>query len=206
MRLVWLLGALTLLGAEPLPFTASVSTPRWADLRFTYRGGCPVAPAQLRLVRVRYWGFDGSAHVGALVVNRRVTADVVAVFRRLYTGRFPIRRMAPMSAYRGNDDASLAADNTSAFNCRAAIGSTTGSWSMHAYGLAIDVNPVENPYLLAGQPRPPAGRRYLDRSRLRPGMAVAGGVLVRAFESRGWQWGGRWRGSPDYQHFSTNGR
>jgi hypothetical protein len=111
-----------------------------------------------------------------------------------------------MSAYRGNDDASLAADNTSAFNCRAAVGSTTGSWSMHAYGLAIDVNPVENPYLLAGRPRPPAGRRYLNRSRIRPGMAVAGGVLVRAFESRGWKWGGRWRGSPDYQHFSTNGR
>ena len=206
MRLVWLLGALSLLGAEPPPFTASVSAVRWADLRFTYRDGCPVPPAQLRLVRVRYWGFDRQAHLGSLVVNRRAAGDAVAVFRRLYAARFPIRRMIPMSAYRGNDDASLAADNTSAFNCRAAIGSATGSWSMHAYGLAIDVNPVENPYLLAGQPRPPAGRRYLDRSRVRPGMAVAGGVLVRAFESRGWKWGGRWRGSPDYQHFSTNGR
>jgi hypothetical protein len=201
-----LLSALSLAGAEPPQFTSSVAAVRWAHLRFTYRAGCPVAPAGLRLVRVAYWGFDGKPHVGSLVVNRRVTADVVAVFRRLHAARFPIRRMAPVSAYRGDDDASMAADNTSAFNCRAAVGSTTGSWSLHAYGLAVDVNPVENPYLLAGRPRPLAGRRYLDRSRVRPGMAVDGGVLVRAFESVGWGWGGRWRGSPDYQHFSTTGR
>jgi D-alanyl-D-alanine carboxypeptidase len=200
------LSALSLVRAEHPQFTSSVSAVRWADLRFTYRAGCPVPPAQLRRVRVSHWGFDGRAHVGTLVVNRRVAGDVVAVFRRLYGARFPIRRMIPVSAYRGDDDASMAADNTSAFNCRAAVGSTTGSWSMHAYGLALDVNPVENPYLLGGRPRPPAGRSYLDRSRVRPGMAIAGGVLVRAFESVGWRWGGRWRGSPDYQHFSTNGR
>jgi hypothetical protein len=76
---------------------------------------------------------------------------------------------------------------------------------MHAYGLAIDVNPVENPYLLAGRVHPRAGRAYLDRSRYRPGMAVPGGLLVRTFASAGWQWGGRWTGSPDYQHFSATG-
>ena len=205
MRVVALLaGALSLLGAPP-KFSASVSAVRWSDLRFSYRAGCPVAPAQLRLVRVRHWGFDGRPRSGSLVVNRRVTGDVVAVFRRLYAARFPVRRMTPVSAYRGDDDASMAADNTSSFNCRAAVGSAAGRWSMHAYGLAVDVNPVENPYLLGGRPRPPAGGRYLDRARVRPGMAVEGGVLVRAFESVGWLWGGRWR-SPDYQHFSTNGR
>jgi hypothetical protein len=201
-----LLSALSLAGAEPSQFTSSVSRVRWDDLRFTYRVGCPVPPAQLRLVRVGHWGFDGKARVGSLVVNHRVTGDVIAVFRRLYAARFPIRRMVPVSAYRGNDDASMAADNTSAFNCRAAVGSPTGSWSMHAYGLAVDVNPVQNPYVLGGRPLPPAGRRYLDRARVRPGMAVEGGVLVRAFTSIGWSWGGRWRGSPDYQHFSTTGR
>ena len=206
MRLAWLLGALALTGSEPPPFTAAVSAVRWPDVRYTYRAGCPVPPAQLRLVRVVYWGFDGRPHVGSLVVNRRVTGDVVAVFGRLYRARFPIRRMVPVSAYRGDDDASMAADNTSAFNCRAAVGSPTGSWSMHAYGLAIDVNPVENPYLIAGRPRPPAGGRYLNRARPRPGMAVRGGLLVRAFAERGWKWGGRWSGSPDYQHFSTTGR
>jgi hypothetical protein len=192
--------------AAPAPrFTAEVAPVRWADLRFSYRAGCPVGPAELRAVRLSYWGFDGRARVGLLVVNRRVTREVVTVFRRLYRARFPIRRMVPVSRYRGSDDASAAADNTSGFNCRAAVGSTTGSWSMHAYGLAIDVNPVENPYVLGSRVLPPAGRRYLDRARRRPGMAVAGGVLIEAFARVGWKWGGTWTGSPDYQHFSTTG-
>jgi hypothetical protein len=185
-------------------FGASVAPVSPAELRYSYRSGCPVPPAQLRTVRLSHWGFDGRAHRGALVVNRRVTADVVAVFRRLYDARFPIRRLRPVSAYRGSDGASMAADNTSGFNCRFVSG--TRSWSMHAYGLAIDVNPVENPYVSGGRGSPPAGRRYLDRDEARPGMAVEGGVLVRAFEARGWKWGGRWPGSPDYQHFSTTGR
>jgi hypothetical protein len=97
----------------------------------------------------------------------------------------------------------MAADNTSGFNCRFVLG--TRRWSQHAYGEAIDVNPVENPYVQGSRVRPPEGRRYLDRSRVRPGVAVAGGVLVTAFAAVGWQWGGRW-GTPDYQHFSTTGR
>jgi D-alanyl-D-alanine carboxypeptidase len=192
--------------AAPAPrFTAEVTPVRWADLRYSYRAGCPVGPAQLRTVRLSYWGFDGRAHVGKLVVNRWVTRDVITVFRRLHAARFPIRRMAPLAAYRGSDDASMAADNTSGFNCRPAVGSTTGAWSTHAYGLAIDVNPVENPYLLGSRVLPPAGRRYLDRTRRRRGMAVERGVLVTAFAEVGWRWGGRWTGSPDYQHFSTTG-
>ncbi len=194
------------LAAAPAPFAASVSPVRWADIRHSYRAGCPVAPADLRTVRLTYRGFDGRAHTGALVVHRRVTADVTTVFRQLYAAGFPIRRMRPVSDYRGSDDASMAADNTSAFNCRRAVGSATGSWSMHAYGLAVDVNPRENPYVLGGRVLPPAGRPYLDRTRPRPGMAVAGGALVEAFASVGWSWGGTWSGSPDYQHFSTSGR
>ncbi len=190
----------------PVPFTAAVQPVRAADVRFSYRTGCPVTPAQLRVVRLSYWGFDGRPHAGRLVVNRRVTGDVVAVFRRLYAARFPIRRMVPVSVYHGSDDASMAADNTSAFNCRRAVGSRTGRWSAHAYGEAIDVNPVENPYVLNGRALPPAGKAYLNRTRSRAGMAVAGGVLVKAFESVGWKWGGRWTASPDYQHFSTTGR
>ena len=191
--------------AQPPPFAATISPVRWPELRHSYRTGCPVAPAELRTVRLAYWGFDGRRRIGVLVVHRRVAADVAAVFRRLYAARFPIRRMRPVSAYGGSDDASMAADNTSAFNCRRAVGSATGAWSAHAYGLAVDVNPVENPYLAGGRVLPPSGRAYLDRSRARRGMAVAGGVLVRAFAARGWAWGGRWRGTPDYQHFSTIG-
>jgi hypothetical protein len=190
----------------PVPFTAAILPVTAADVRFSYRAGCPSAPAQLRAVRLSYWGFDGRPHVGRLVVSGRVTGAVVTVFRRLYAARFPIRRMVPVSAYRGSDDRSMAADNTSGFNCRRAVGSATGGWSMHAYGEAIDVNPVENPYVLGSRVLPPAGRRYLDRTRRLPGMAVDGGVLVRAFASVGWRWGGRWTASRDFQHFSTNGR
>jgi hypothetical protein len=113
--------------------------------------------------------------------------------------------MRPIDAYGGNDERSLAADNTAAFNCRYAVASGPKRWSAHAYGFAIDVNPVENPYLLNGRVHPRAGRAYLDRSRVRRGMAVRGGLLVSAFTSVGWQWGGRWTGSPDYQHFSATG-
>jgi D-alanyl-D-alanine carboxypeptidase len=190
----------------PVPFSALVQPVRAADVRFSYHRGCPVTPAGLRLVRLSYWGFDGRPHTGRIVVSRRVTGDVITVFRRLYAARFPIRRMVPVSAYRGSDDASMAADNTSGFNCRRAVGSRTGGWSMHAYGEAIDVNPVENPYVLGSRVLPPSGRRYLDRGRRLRGMAVEGGVLVKAFEAVGWRWGGRWTGSRDYQHFSTTGR
>ena len=166
---------------------------------------CPVTPPQLRLVRLRYWGFDGAAHEGALVVNAAVVPDVVAIFRRLYVQRFPIRRMEPIDAYRGSDDASMAADNTSAFNCRNAVAAGPRRWSVHALGEAIDVNPVENPYLEGGKVLPPAGAPFLDRRSLRPGMAGRAGALVRAFAASGWQWGGRWTSSPDYQHFSKTG-
>ena len=192
--------------AAPSPrFTATVSQARWADLRSSYRAGCPVGPSELRVVRLAHWGFDGRRHRGSLVVSRRVAQDVVKVFERLYAARFPIRRMVPVSRYRGSDDASMAADNTSGFNCRHAVGSSAGRWSVHAYGEAIDVNPVENPYVLGSRALPPAGARYADRARLRPGMAVPGGALVEAFAAVGWSWGGRWAGAPDYQHFSTTG-
>jgi hypothetical protein len=198
---LWLAAGAT---AAPPRFSATVSPPRWADLRHSYRAGCPVGPADLRTIRLTHWGFDGRVHDGAIVVHRRVAGDVVAVFRRLFAARFPLRRARPVSAYRGSDDASMAADNTSGFNCRFVAG--TRSWSMHASGLAIDVNPVENPYVSGGRVSPPAGRRWLDRGDARAGMAVEGGALVRAFEAVGWSWGGRWAGTPDYQHFSATGR
>jgi D-alanyl-D-alanine carboxypeptidase len=193
-------GASAAAGAAP-EFRAKVNTVRWDDLRFTYHAGCPVGPSQLRTVEVSYWDFSGEPKVGRVVVARRVADDVVAVFRQLWAKRFPIRRLRPISAYRGDDDASMAADNTSGFNCRFVAG--TKHWSMHAYGEAIDVNTVENPYVRGSTVKPPAGRAFLDRSRYRQGMAMSDGVLVRAFASAGWKWGASFG---DYQHFSTTGR
>jgi D-alanyl-D-alanine carboxypeptidase len=187
------------------PFQASVAPLTASQLGRSWHAGCPVGPASLRRLHVSFVGFDGRAHTGELVVASAVAPQVTSVFRRLYADRFPIRRMRPVSAYGASDDRSAAADNTSAFNCRYAVAPGPKHWSAHAYGEAIDVNDVENPYLLGAQVIPPAGRRYVDRSRFRPGMAVAGGVLVRAFASVGWLWGGRWTGSPDWQHFSATG-
>jgi hypothetical protein len=195
-------GAGTPVAEQAAPrFTAEIAPVRWAELRHSYRRGCPVPPAQLRTVHVSHWGFDGEPHSGSIVVARGVAHQIVTVFRKLWTGRFPIRRLRPVSAYRGDDDRSMAADNTSGFNCRF-VGGTT-RWSQHAYGEAIDVNPVENPYVQGSRVSPPAGSAFLDRSRYRKGMALRGGVLVRAFASVGWSWGASFG---DYQHFSTTGR
>ena len=187
------------------PFSATVAPVTVHGLGRSWHPGCPVGPASLRRVTVSYVGFDGRAHRGELVVNRTVTSDIATVFRRLYDARFPIRRIRPVSAYGGSDDRSMAADNTSAFNCRYAVASGPKRWSVHAYGAAVDVNTVENPYLEGGRVLPPAGRAYTDRADVRPGMAVPGGVLVRAFASVGWLWGGRWSATPDWQHFSKTG-
>jgi hypothetical protein len=163
-----------------------------------------VALGDLRVVQVSHWDFDGRVRTGTLIVHRDAASDIVSAMRTLYRERFPIRRMQPVDAYGGSDFRSIEADNTSAFNCRPATGS--GNWSQHAYGRAIDINPIENPYVEGGRVYHRASTGYVDR-RFRAGMAVEGGVLVRAFDAVGWGWGGRWSGSvKDYQHFSSSGR
>ncbi len=171
----------------------------------SWRPGCPVALRDLRVVTATHHGFDGRDRLGRLVVHRDVAARVLLVLRRLYGEGFPIRRMVPVEAYGGSDFRSIEADNTSAFNCRFVDG--TSRWSEHAYGRAIDVNPIENPYVTsAGTTSHRASAAYVRRSVLRPGMATAGRALVRSFDAIGWGWGGRWQGARDYQHFSASGR
>jgi len=195
--------------ARPAAFRGTIS-PLTPALRaqmtgVSWHSSCPVPLRNLRLLTLGYRGFDGRSHTGRLVVNRSVAARTVAVFRRLYRAGFPIRRMRLIDVYGGSDFRSIEADNSSAFNCRRATGSS--SWSNHAYGLAIDINPIENPYVTAsGSVAHRASRPYLNRSRIRPGMAYPSGALVRAFRSAGWGWGGYWSGTKDYQHFSANGR
>lgn len=170
----------------------------------SWHPGCPVALDDLRSVRLSYYGFDGAVHRGALVVNRDAVGAIRIAFTDLFADRFPIRRMHLVDDYGASDYRSIEADNTSAFNCRPATGATR--WSEHAYGRAVDVNTIENPYVYAnGTTTHAASRPYLDRSRHRKGMAYAGGVLVRAFAKAGWGWGGNWPGPTDYQHFSANG-
>jgi hypothetical protein len=159
----------------------------------------------LRLLTVSYWGFDDRAHAGELVVHRDVARDVIRVFGMLFRARFPIKRMVLVDAYGGDDDRSMAANNTSAFNCRAVTGGS--AFSEHSYGLAIDINPSLNPYITSsGAVLPPSAERFADRTLEEPGMIHAGDVVVRAFATVGWEWGGSWSSIKDYQHFSATGR
>jgi hypothetical protein len=182
------------------PFTATVHTVTAEQLGLSWREGCPVGPDELRLVRMSVLGFDGKVHRGELVVAAAVASDVVATFAELYHHRYPIERMVTVDKYDADDDASMAANNTSAFNCRAITGGT--AWSNHSYGRAIDINPLQNPYISgSGAVYPPNGAPYTDRTRTDPGLIHADDVTVRAFERRGWSWGGYWDTPIDYQHF-----
>ena len=185
------------------PFVGSVSridaeTRRWM-VGSSWHRGCPVPIRALRLVRLTYEGFDGDAHVGRLVVHRRWANEVLEVFARLYRRGFAIRRVRLVDRFDADDRSSMRHDNTSAFNCRYVAGTTT--WSQHAYGRAIDINPVENPYVKGDTILPPAGAAFLDRRNVRPGMVVAGDVVTRAFAAEGFRWGGQFSSLRDYQHF-----
>lgn len=172
-----------------------------AELGETWRPGCPVQPDALRRVELDYVGFDGAVHRGSLVAHRDVVDDVVAIFAELQRLRYPVERMQTVDRYRGADDElSMEDNNTSAFNCRPLPGNT--GWSFHAYGRAVDVNPLVNPYRDgSGDLQPKTAGKYLDRTQQVPGLLHAGDPAVAAFTGRGWRWGGAWRNPVDYQHF-----
>jgi hypothetical protein len=171
----------------------------------SWHPGCPVGLDDLRLIRLTYRGFDGQIHPGKLVVHRRYSEGIARAFRALFEADFPIRGMQLVDRFGADDMESMKADNTSAFNCRYRDG-TCCTWSMHAYGAAIDINPVENPYVGSWGVSPPNGASFVDRADRRPGMIFLKDRAWWAFHANGWEWGGSWTGAKDYQHFSVNGR
>ncbi|HXG75189.1 MAG TPA: M15 family metallopeptidase [Gaiellaceae bacterium] len=173
--------------------------------------GCPVPPRDLRLLTVSHWDFQGRVREGQLVVNHDVARPLAGVFRRLYELRFAIRHMRLAHLYGPKRAHPKDGDVSGAFHCRRAVpspcvgGRATSSWSNHAYGHAVDLNPIENPYLGCGRVHDPRSRPFVDRTPLRRGMVTP--AVVRAFRSIGWGWGGEWTGpTRDYMHFSTTGR
>ncbi len=175
----------------------------------TWRPGCPVPLRDLRLLTLSYWGFDGRPHIGPLVVNASAAEDLVGVFRRLFDARFPIRNLRLAREFRpGQEEHDTPADPTAAFNCRPVVTpfGPSDTYSQHSYGLAIDINPIENPFVVDGYVRNRYSRPYRDRSRHLPGMIHGGDVVVRAFAAIGWSWGGDWTSGQDYMHFSATGR
>ncbi|MEX2252206.1 MAG: M15 family metallopeptidase [Acidimicrobiia bacterium] len=188
---------------QALPFQSTTNPVTADDLLASWRPGCPLGIEELRAVDVSFWGYDGSVRTGRLIVAADLADQMVAIMHDLYDARFPIERMEPVDVYGGDDDQSMAANNTSAFNCRPVTGGS--AWSEHSYGRAIDVNPLVNPYVRGSTVLPPEGAAYADRSQDAAGMIHAGDVVVGAFAAQGWKWGGYWSSPTDYQHFSTTG-
>jgi hypothetical protein len=193
--------------APPLTdaFAATISTvPAEVAARSTWGPHCPVALADLRYVTVTFWGFNERAHTGELLVHASAADDLVDVFGALYAARFPIEEMRVVAPAELDAAPTGDGNNTSAFVCRA---TTAGSsWSQHAYGLAVDVNPFHNPYRKRELVVPELASAYVDRVWRRPGMVVAGDAVTTAFAAIGWGWGGDWRSASDWMHFSANGR
>ncbi len=190
---------------QPLP------APLKAQMRGNvWHAGCPVPLSGLSVLTVEYWGFDGRTHTGQLVVNQKAAAPLARVFGKLYELHFPIRHLQLADAYGPSGARPPDNDISGSFECRQAVpspctgGSGTGTWSNHAYGLAVDLNPSENPYVGCGMTRDPKRLAYVNRARIRPGMVTP--AVVAAFRSIGWSWGGSWQGATkDYMHFSFNG-
>jgi poly-gamma-glutamate synthesis protein (capsule biosynthesis protein) len=164
---------------------------------------CPRFDA-LAYVTVAHVTMTGDIERGELVVAREIAARTVELFRRLYALGFPIRQMKLVDDYGADDDRSMAADNSSAFNFRVVAG--TDVLSQHARGLAIDINPVENPWRKPDRIVPDAGRAFADRGDIRPGMIVRPGPIVAVFDELGWEWGGDWRHAFDDHHIAWSRR
>lgn len=184
--------------AGPLP-----AATREAMTGVSWEPGCPVALDDLALLEMPHATFDGDTADGVMVAHRAVAVDLLGVFAAAHDAGFPLERMRLVADYDGDDDASMADNNTSAFNCRAVTGGE--GWSQHAHGTAVDLNPVQNPYHRDGEVKPPAGEPYLDRADRRPGMIARPGPVVDAFDALGWEWGGDWRSLKDWMHFEARG-
>ncbi|MQA14668.1 MAG: M15 family peptidase [Pseudonocardiaceae bacterium] len=171
--------------------------------RSTWQPACPAAPDELRYLTMSFVGFDGRPHTGEMIVHADVARVVVAAFEQLFAAGFPIEEMRVVAAAELDAPPTGDGNNTTAFVCRPVVGQT--SWSAHASGLAIDLNPFQNPYQRDDLVLPELASSYLDRSWHRPGMVHDGGPAVSAFEEIGWSWGGRWSQPIDIMHFSATG-
>jgi len=175
----------------------------------TWKPGCPVLLGDLSLLRFNYRGFDGEVHRGPMVVNRAVARDVLGVFDALFEAGFPIRHVALAERFRPSADPNSRRSVTASFNCRPVVtpDGPGDTYSQHAFGLAVDVNSLQNPYVREdGYVRNRFAKPYVDRSQDLPGMIHDSDVVVRAFAAIGWEWGGNWSGDKDYMHFSLANR
>ena len=150
---------------------------------------------QITLIDVEYYSFDNKLHKGQLLLNKKAVNDIKNIFEFIKSSHFPVAKVIPVVKYNWSDQASMEDNNTSAFNYRKVKGYKV--LSPHSYGLAIDINPLQNPHV-KGKTIQPLNAKYDVKA---PGTIVTDSKLVSEFRKRGWQWGGLWRSSKDYQHF-----
>ena len=165
---------------------------------------CPVTLDDLVYLTMSHYGFDGRFHTGEMIVNATVAENVVEVFRKLHEARFPIEQMRVITIEEIDAHPTGDWNDTTSFVCRPAVGSS--SWSQHAFGTGIDINPFHNPYLKGDLVLPELASTYLDRDDVRVGMIVDRDVATEAFSDIGWGWGGNWSSLKDWMHFSLSGR
>jgi hypothetical protein len=176
-----------------------------ADVAKTYRKGCPMGPSRLTTIHLNYYGFDKRMHRGVMIIRTDLRQEIVRAFGSALKHRYPIARMENPNAYGGNDPRQMKANNTSGFNCRKVVGNPY-KMSPHSYGIALDVNTVQNPYRDArGKWWPSNGKKYRDRSPLKKGMLSKGSWLTKSLRKDGFFWGGFWNPGRDYQHFEHRG-
>lgn len=195
-------------------FTATLVGVDEARLGLSWRPGCPVGPGDLRLITVSYWGFDNAGHTGELIVHRTIALQTIKAFRELWDAKFAINRMDTAEKFASPSDfrpdgsfiethGPDLVNDTSAFFCRPATGASSG-WSQHSYGTAIDINPVQNPYVKGATVIPENG--VTARNAGAPGTITKGSLPVAAMKRAGLIWGGTWSSLKDYMHFSKTGR
>ncbi len=158
----------------------------------------------LRYIKLKYVDFQGNLHSGELIVNKKLADEVMEIFYELYKANYPLEsvRLVDDFGEPGDDNLSMAANNTSAFNYRRVTGSKT--LSRHSYGAAIDINPKLNPYIDGDRIAPENGAEYADRSKDFAGKIDHDDLCYKLFVDHGWTWGGDWKGDKDYQHFSKD--
>lgn len=176
----------------------------------SYREGCPVSREDLRYMQMLHYDLEGNIRVGEMISNYRITDVLLSIFRQLYDAHYPIEKMVLVDEYDANDEASSMANNTSCFNFRTVA--NTHSLSYHASGLAVNINPLYNPYVISGYGTggeiictPVDGVNYLDRDQDFPYKISEDDLCVRLFKEAGFTWGGDWSHTPDYMHFDCRG-
>lgn len=163
---------------------------------------CPLSPQDLTHVQVPYWGLDHQSHTGVLVVNKNIKTQLQEIFQEIYKAKFPIAKIKPLEDYNNNEEKAMEDNDTFSYHCKK-MTSNANRFSKHAYGLAIDINPLENPYVSKTLTLPTTAKNYVNRNQNIPGMITPESSVYKIFIENNWKWGGNWKAFKDYHHFET---